>query len=87
MDLSYSSYLRSSAWRHKRADFLRRLGPVPRCQGCGCLAVSRRMNWHHLMPNTWPGETLEDVRFLCPSCHARAHGRRSWPGREGGHAG
>jgi hypothetical protein len=66
----YDAYLQSDAWRAKRARVLQLAGGV--CQDCG---RARATDAHHLTYARLGAERPEDLRALCPRCHARAHGR------------
>lgn len=70
---AYRLYLRSDAWRAKRAAVLERCGRV--CENCGAgsglFPVS--LDVHHLTYAHIGNEQLEDLRALCRDCHEAEH--------------
>jgi hypothetical protein len=67
----YNAYLRSDAWRVKRAQVLVRSGNA--CEHCGELAVIV----HHLRyPRALGTEPLTDLIAVCQRCHDLHHGVR-----------
>jgi hypothetical protein len=66
----YRAYMRSPAWRRRRARVLRRVGR--RCRGCGGPARDVHHLWYGTPLGTEPDAALAP---LCEDCHARAHGR------------
>lgn len=74
--VDYHAYLRSQAWRDKRAAAIRRAGG--RCQMCyrqGPLEV------HHRTYERLGNERDEDLTVLCRSCHQLFHLQRGMPVR------
>jgi 5-methylcytosine-specific restriction endonuclease McrA len=74
----YADYLRSPAWKDKRAKVLKRANGL--CEGCGEKTAAQV---HHLRyPQAcWPGspewlaqEKLFDLRAICRDCHQDVHG-------------
>ena len=67
---AYEAYMRSSEWRRRRAQILRRDGR--RCRGCGGRANHVHHRWYSSPIGEEPAWALES---LCEGCHRRAHGR------------
>lgn len=65
----YEEYLKSPAWRKKRAVYLDRL-PHGLCEGCG---VNLATEVHHLTYKNLGNEFLWELRALCHTCHQRVH--------------
>lgn len=64
----YNAYLRSDAWRHRRALVLKRCKGM--CEGCGeRLAVEV----HHRTYRHFGHELLFELVGLCASCHGLVH--------------
>ena len=63
----YDEYLRSDAWKAKRARVLARDKRI--CQGCGDTATQV----HHLTYARVGDELLLDLTSVCGDCHARLH--------------
>jgi hypothetical protein len=66
----YRAYMRSPAWRRRRARVLRRAGR--RCRGCGGPAKDVHHLWYGTPLGSEPDRALAP---LCEACHARVHGR------------
>jgi hypothetical protein len=66
----YRAYMRSPAWRRRRARVLRRAGR--RCRGCGGPARDVHHLWYGTPLGSEPDAALAP---LCEACHAQAHGR------------
>jgi 5-methylcytosine-specific restriction endonuclease McrA len=59
----YNLYLRSSAWRQRRAGVIAREKVCQLCQG------SERLEVHHITYNRVGAEEIDDLRLLCRRCH------------------
>lgn len=72
---SYSAYLKSDAWKAKRALVLKRCGGV--CEGCG---VAKATEAHHATYEHLFGEYLFELLGLCHGCHEKitAEKRARW---------
>lgn len=67
-DQWYGEYLRTDAWKKKRAAVLRRCGGV--CEGCG---EAKADSVHHLTYEHVGNELLFELVGVCRECHERAH--------------
>ena len=65
----YNRYLKSTAWKAKRAQVIFRDGKRCRCCGRG----GKGLEAHHLTYARFGNECLNDLITLCPACHAAAH--------------
>jgi hypothetical protein len=63
----YERYLRSKAWKKKRAAVLAR---DKKCRSCGS---TRKLQVHHLTYRRIYQERLSDLTTLCDGCHRRVH--------------
>jgi hypothetical protein len=66
----YRAYMRSPAWRRRRARVLRRAGR--RCRGCRGPAKDVHHLWYGTPLGSEPDSALAP---LCEECHTRAHSR------------
>jgi hypothetical protein len=66
----YRAYMRSPAWRRRRARVLRRAGR--RCRGCGGPAKDVHHLWYGTPLGSEPDSALAP---LCEGCHRQAHSR------------
>lgn len=65
---SYNAYLRTPAWRSKRAQVMQRSGGW--CEGCRQQAATQV---HHLTYKHVKNEFLWELVAICDECHDRAH--------------
>jgi HNH endonuclease len=65
---THRAYLLGPEWRKRRSAALARADW--RCEDCG---HSERLQVHHLTYRRWGNEAAEDLRVLCPRCHAGRH--------------
>ena len=79
----YRDYMRSEAWRERRARALKRAGF--RCQICG--EDTGKLEVHHNRYDNLGNERDEDLVALCGQCHRVVttwlRARRFWRGRQG----
>lgn len=66
---AYVSYLKSPAWKSKRAKVKLRDGG--RCRLCGNGGLGLEV--HHLTYERFGAEHLSDLILLCHGCHAEIH--------------
>lgn len=64
----HSAYLRTPAWKARRAAVLRRAQGV--CEGCGQADATQV---HHLTYDHWQNEFLWELVAICDGCHERVH--------------
>lgn len=64
----YNAYLRSDAWRAKRAQVLERAQHL--CEACG---IARAVEAHHTTYKHVGREPLFELRAVCHSCHEQLH--------------
>lgn len=67
----YGAYLKSAMWRNTREKCLSRNGH--RCFICGCTALLRRLDVHHLHYKTVGREGADDLVPLCEWHHKIIH--------------
>lgn len=67
----HDAYLRTPAWRNKRALVLKRCNGI--CEGC---AGSQATQVHHLTYDHWQCELLWELVAVCDDCHEKAHIRQ-----------
>ena len=65
---NYKDYLSTKHWQIKRNDFKRKF--INEC--CMCQSTIR-LNLHHMTYENIGAEKLEDLCFLCSSCHGLLH--------------
>jgi hypothetical protein len=65
---TYHYYLKTDAWKRKRAEVLGRDGN--KCQGC---SSTDSLHVHHVTYERIFDELPEDLVTLCKSCHEKAH--------------
>lgn len=70
--LWYNRYLRSEAWRSRRAKVLKRANGI--CEKC---QKNRAVQVHHLTYDRVGRERLSDLQALCATCHNKTHGRKT----------
>lgn len=68
----HDAYLRTPAWKKKRALALQR--DKGTCQGC---LEAPAVHVHHLTYEHWQDELLFELVSLCERCHERAHTARA----------
>ena len=61
-------YLNSAAWKSKRKRRLQHDGY--RCTSC---CSKKKLTIHHLKPENYGHETLQDIITLCVACHSNLH--------------
>lgn len=66
--VDYYKYIRSPAWRKKRAEVI--LRSKGRCERCGKWPV---VNVHHLSYANLGNEPLSDLLGVCVKCHMEFH--------------
>lgn len=64
----YAEYLKSDAWRSKRAKVLKRAGSI--CEAC---LDNRATQVHHLTYDSIFNEFLFELVAVCGDCHGRLH--------------
>lgn len=64
----YQAYMKSEAWRKKRAEVIRRA--KGRCERCRRWAI---VNVHHLTYARLGREFLSDLLGVCVKCHKELH--------------
>jgi hypothetical protein len=74
--VDYATYMRSRAWRQRRAMILDRDGH--RCQSCGSTS---RLTVHHLTYERLGNENWGDLVTLCQGCHDWVHGKQRRPAK------
>lgn len=67
----HDDYLRTPAWRAKRAAVLLRAKGL--CEGCGLRPATQV---HHLSYEHWQDELLWELVAICRECHERVHAER-----------
>ncbi len=68
----YREYIKSAAWRAKRAEFWR--SDLPKqCYGCGTNSTEASMHLHHRTYKNLGRERLLDLVPVCESCHREIH--------------
>lgn len=72
--IDYNTYMRSPAWKLKRAACIRRARG--RCQECG--RKEKHLHAHHLTYERLGHEKKDDLIALCSSCHAKRHMGKQW---------
>lgn len=68
METGYRGYLKTAAWRQKRAEVIRRAAGV--CERCRRWPVA---NVHHLTYERLGDEPLSDLLGVCRRCHEELH--------------
>ena len=63
----YQQYLKSDAWKNKRAAILKKAGY--KCRRCG----ARATEVHHETYKRIYNEKLSDLTALCRECHQKTH--------------
>lgn len=66
--IEYKTYLRSPAWREKRAAVI--LRAKGKCERCGLWPV---VNVHHLSYSHLGHEPLAELLGVCTKCHSELH--------------
>lgn len=69
---SYEEYGKSLHWGKTRIRRLK-LSKERRCEGCKRRHIG--MQVHHLTYANIGNEKMEDLKVLCPNCHAEVHGK------------
>lgn len=69
---SYDEYNKSLHWGRLRLRKLK-MAKERRCEGCKRRHIG--MQVHHLTYENIGNEKMEDLKVLCPNCHAKAHGK------------
>lgn len=64
----HNAYLRTPAWKARRAAVLKRAQGV--CEGCGQADATQV---HHLTYDYWQEEFLWELVAICDDCHERIH--------------
>lgn len=72
---SYIQYLRTAHWASTRKMKQQRSKNRMKCEECKRSHI--RSDIHHKHYNTLGKESVSDLIILCPSCHAKAHGRKA----------
>jgi 5-methylcytosine-specific restriction endonuclease McrA len=66
----YMEYLKSPAWKQKRAEVMAVY--ENKCMNCGC--SSEPLDVHHIRyAEVLGNETIKDFRVLCRTCHDAEH--------------
>lgn len=75
---TYDSYMRSKAWKQKRAAKLKSVGH--RCENITCRSPLN-LECHHKTYDRLGREKMSDLRVLCFNCHMDAHDNLPFPKR------
>lgn len=70
--VNYDTYIRSPEWRRKRNSKLHSVGW--RCEICGVNNRQSKLEVHHIIYDTIPHESWNDLLAVCRECHQREHG-------------
>jgi hypothetical protein len=69
MGVKYQTYIKSTAWRRKRIEVIRRARGL--CERCGRWPIT---NVHHLSYRRLGDELPGDLLGVCQVCHEELHG-------------
>jgi 5-methylcytosine-specific restriction endonuclease McrA len=67
----YQQYLKSDHWANFKVEARMKL-PY-RCALCGDRGTRKPLHLHHRTYRNLGAESLDDVLYLCPWCHKKAH--------------